>query len=364
MLELMRLKHFQNITLNIKHWAVYGMFEYKKIDSRTNLTYKFSGVLAMGDCAQQLGKDLQSLKDRRSPCVLFDLSALKSLDSSGVGILLIYRKILKNMEGTMCISLARDSQAHKAIVSSALDQIFDVFFDHSEAIEFLKSRNVDLNQIQNHILKQLREEQPFDQNMLISAIKSNFLEYRQALNMLEQVIDRIHHHTENEAENEFEAAMQKNRLMSMLYKIESEYLHELLTDRPGYAIMLGHDDSACNVRLLEMALHFHGFSIVNCGGAPFDKTVQLESLTDKIHPECAGICSRNPSRNIRQVVTATKIIQTKKIPIVFLYMPPSEDEFKEEKALENVAILPSILELIDYLTKQIPALRKNAVTEA
>lgn len=110
--------------------------EHKKIGPDV-VVLEFCGRITMGSDSQKIEWGLAQLLEEKHKKVIFDLTEVCFVDSSGVGILMMCHAKLKKAGGALRLAGAR-GMVEEALVMTSVNKIIPLFRTSTEAAEDFK----------------------------------------------------------------------------------------------------------------------------------------------------------------------------------------------------------------------------------
>ena len=103
----------------------------KKIESYQ--VFELQGKLLGGPEAQILMEEMQQLLDSGEKSVIFNLSGIERMNSSGLGVLIQVFTSFKNNGGVVKLAAAKEN-VRKLFEITKLDRIFEIYDSEAEAL--------------------------------------------------------------------------------------------------------------------------------------------------------------------------------------------------------------------------------------
>jgi len=107
--------------------------EHKKIEPDV-LVLEFNGRITMGSDSQKIEWGLARLIEENHKKVIFDLTEVCFLDSSGVGILMMCHAKLRKAGGALRLAGAR-GMVEEALAMTSVNKIIELYSTATEAAE-------------------------------------------------------------------------------------------------------------------------------------------------------------------------------------------------------------------------------------
>ncbi|MCX7048524.1 MAG: STAS domain-containing protein [Candidatus Sumerlaeota bacterium] len=292
------------------------MFEYSRHVLEGCVVYDFAESLTMGKQSQELGATLNALNEVACLRVLFNCHKLKSIDSSGIGVLMIWKKLIENMGGVLAMTVPPESLVGRTFVSVCINKIIPIFPTREEAIAYLKNRHMDAPTLQKALLRMSGKNRAGDEDDLIREVRNLFHVFLEADNFLEKSMLEICAKTSSA----LVARTQINRLSAWLGGLPDQY-EENKARVEGSVLIIGNECSAGFAQLAESLLAWLGLQAYNAAACDLSACDGISEAIKTIKPTHLALCM-GCEKDWGKIVRAAKSLETMELlPKMICYAP-------------------------------------------
>ncbi|MCX7046234.1 MAG: STAS domain-containing protein, partial [Candidatus Sumerlaeota bacterium] len=329
------------------------MFDYSRRTLENCIIYEMKGSLTMGMQSQEFGANLKTLDDVACPRVVLDFENLKSIDSSGFGVLIIWKKIVENINGVVAIAVPDGSLVGRAFSSFCMDKIFPIFPEREKAIGYLKNRHMGVLALQKMLLRVVSRSRSSQEDLIISEMRSLFAVYPEALRFLEKGMLDIC----AKSSSPLLARAQLNRLILLLGKLPDQY-EANKAQMEGSVLIIGNESSAGFAQLAESLLAWLGLQAHNATACDLWGDSISEAI-NAIEPTHLALCM-GCEKDWGKLIRAAKSLETMQLmPKMICYAPvamPGQEPLSAKMTLCSeisgmAALLPNFDIALLILTK-------------
>ena len=291
------------------------MLEYSISEAQNVICFELTGKLQMGVVAQRISKDFKQLCEETNARILLDMRKLHSIDSSGIGTLVIWKRILDDAGGIIAVLVERKSVPHMALEATSLDQMIPIFSEPNDAIQFIKFRYLNRDQLQNFLIRRMLSGRATDKSFLLDELHRQFPLLEDAVEFLERALVMT---LEKEAGVLATAAM-SNQMTLLLAALSARY-SILPSMEEKTALLLSADSFLALSSLMDFYLRLGGWSTINASGAPFTGA-DIRDMEQAHQPSLIVLSLSILDRTPEAVQASARMLEGLSTPTRILYAP-------------------------------------------
>ncbi|MBN1518289.1 STAS domain-containing protein [Candidatus Sumerlaeota bacterium] len=323
--------------------------DFKIMSSGKCVIVRLIGFLSMGTKSQEIGRELERLRDQANIRVCIDCNTLEGIDSSGIGVLLLFRKLINNMGGVMSLAIPPNTFVRKALNLASLGSMLNIHDSAIDSANFLKSCHVDESELFTNVLNQVCGNTSYNEQRFAREISRQSKEIKGSLSFIE----RLAVSALKDNLNTLWGQVITTRLDRLCHHVEAEYAH--YTDLPeNSAAIYAVDRYAIANTLVDCYLRNNKWITYNCCAA-MNQFLEFAQEAQKRGVQCWVFCpGDNPDMNAVAAMCG-ELQCTSPSSRFIIYAPWFQFANKEPGGFERISVCQSFNQFEEVMRRKFGA---------